>query len=422
MLGSETLIIIISLFFSAFFSGIEIAYVASDKLHLLMDNRKANFLARTLAYITKKPSLFIGTTLIGNTIALVVYGIFMAEAMEPFLGLYFSSGLVLFIQTIISTFLVLIVAEFLPKSLFMINPNKMLQALSLPFAVIYTLVYIPVYIIVTLSKWMIVYVFKWKYEEDQPLIALTDLNYFVQRLNNVKVSDSDSKGDITTLDKEIFDNLINFKDVRVRDCLIPRKEIVAIDKEDGIEALKDAFIKSGHSKVFVYKKSIDNIIGYCHSNQLFKKPDTIQEILSKIIIVPETELASDLLVSFIEKHRSIALVVDEFGGTSGIVSIEDIIEEIFGEIQDEHDDKTLLEEMLSDTLFIFSARQEIDYLNSNYQLKIPEGEYDTLGGYIVHSYEDIPKINQVIQIDNLEITVIERENTRLEKVKVKINS
>ena len=288
--------------------------------------------------------------------------------------------------------------------------------------IIYTIVYIPVFVVVTLSKWVIVYVFKWKYEEDKPLIALTDLNYFVQRLNNVKVSDSDDKGDTTLLDKEIFDNLINFKDVRVRDCLIPRKEIVAIDKEDGIKALKNAFIKSGHSKVFIYKKSIDNIIGYCHSNQLFKKPDTIQEILSNIIIVPETELASDLLVTFIEKHRSIALVVDEFGGTSGIVSIEDIIEEIFGEIQDEHDDENLIEEKLSDNLFIFSARQEIDYLNSNYQLNITDGEYETLGGYILHCHEDIPKINQVIEINNLEITVLERDNSRLEKVKIKVNS
>ncbi|MFK7901129.1 MAG: hemolysin family protein [Cyclobacteriaceae bacterium] len=417
---SPLFVILLMLLLSAFFSGIEMAYVASDKLQLEMDHRKGSFVGKLIGYITDKPSLFIATTLVGNTIALVVYGIFMAKLIEPWLLQYLPSSLVVVAQTIISTLVVLFTAEFLPKSLFLINPNNMLSIFALPFAIVYTVFYIPVAILVTFSKWVIVYLFKWEYEEDKPIMQLTDLSNFVQKLENISVENANDEEIITTIDKEILFNAINFKGVKIRDCLVPRNELVAIDMEDSIEELKAAFIKSGHSKVLIYKKSIDDIVGYCHSTKLFKKPEQIQDILSSIIIVPETAQANDVLVKFIDQHKSIALVVDEFGGTSGIVSLEDILEEILGEIHDEHDKESLLEEKLAPSLFMFSARQEIDHINETYGISLPDGEYETLGGLIITLYEDIPKVNQVIITERFEFTIISREQNKLDKIKVKV--
>jgi len=414
--SSNISIVLISLIFSAMFSGVEIAFVSSDKLHLELLGQQGSLTGKVLARFSKNPSRFIATTLVGNTVALVVYGIFMAAILEPVLDRSLpapinNEGFILLTQTIAATMLVLVTAEFTPKSLFLINPYKMLMLFAVPMQLIYWIMQPVVFVVVTLSKFMIVNVLRLEYSEDKPVFGLTDLNNYLMRLTeNAQVE----------VDTKIFNNALEFKTVRVRECMIPRTEIVAVDVEDGIDDLKKAFMESGHSKILIYRETIDDIIGYCSSQELFKKPKSIKKILTPIIIVPETLLANELMIQFINERKSLALVVDEFGGTSGIVSIEDIIEEIFGEIQDEHDDEDLVEQKVADNMYLLSARHEIDYLNETYQWSIPEGDYDTLGGFILSKYGDFPELNQVIDIPPFSFTITSLEDTRIDVVKMTI--
>jgi CBS domain containing-hemolysin-like protein len=321
--------------------------------------------------------------------------------------------LVFIIQTILATILILVTAEFTPKSIFLINPNLMLRFFSIPFLLIYYLLYPVVMAIVGLSKFFIVYVLKREYSEARPIFGLTDLNNYIK--THLTVQTDEDKDEVNA---RIIHNALEFKKVKIRDCMIPRTEIAAVDTEDGMEALKKSFIESGHSKILVYRESIDDIIGYTHSLELFKKPKSIDAILTPIIIVPETELANELLIQFITEHKSIALVVDEFGGTSGIVTMEDIIEEIFGEIQDEHDVEELVEVALNDRTWLMSARLEIDYLNEKYGWGIPDGEYETLGGYILNLTEDIPGEKEIIETGHFLISIESIHDTRIDTVKV----
>lgn len=360
--------------------------------------------------------------MIGNTISLVVYGIYMAKMIEPLLidnlPLFFQNDVfILLAQTLISTLFVLFIAEFTPKSIFLLNPNGLLSFFALPLWLIYYVTYPIVFFIVSLSKLFIKYVLRLKYEEDKPVFGLTDLDHFVK--NTVQLDHQESK---VELDKKIFNNALEFKTIKVRECMIPRTEVVAVDIEDTIEELKDAFNDSGHSKVLIYKDTIDDVIGYCHSLALFKKPSTIKEILTPIIIVPETMPANELMIQFIQEHKSLALVVDEFGGTSGIVSLEDIIEEIFGEIQDEHDDEDLVEEHVSANSFIFSARLEIDYINDKYFLNLPEGDYDTLGGFILSITENFPQLNEEVSSPPFRFVIESMEENRINLVKLFITN
>ncbi|MFT6035508.1 MAG: putative hemolysin, partial [Marivirga sp.] len=381
---------VISLLFSAFFSGIEIAFISSNKLHIELQSQQGIISGKILSRFLKKPSAFIGTTLVGNTISLVVYGIYMAKLVEPMLinnlPIYLQTDVfILFSQTTVATILVLLVAEFTPKSVFLLNPNGLLSFFAIPLWLIYYLTYPLVVGIVSLSKLFIKYVLRLDYSEDKPVFGLTDLDHFIK--NTTQVDHQENK---VELDKRIFNNALEFKTIKVRECMIPRTEVVAVEIEDSLEELRAAFTDSGHSKVLIYKETIDDVIGYCHSLALFKKPSDIEEILTPIIIVPETMAVNELMIQFIQEHKSLALVVDEFGGTAGIVSLEDIIEEIFGEIQDEHDDEDLVEEKINDSTYSFSARLEIDYLNEKYLLDLPEGDYDTLGGFILSITENFP--------------------------------
>ena len=419
MESSNLTIVLISLAFSAMFSGIEIAFISSDKLHLELRGKQGTWTGKVLARFSKRPSRFIATTLVGNTVALVIYGIFMATILEPVLyrslpEVINNEGFVLLAQTLIATMLVLVTAEFTPKSLFLINPHKMLRLFALPMQLIYWIMQPVVFVVVTLSKLMIVKVLRLEYSEDKPVFGLTDLNNYLRRLmENVENPQVE-------VDTKIFNNALEFKTVRVRECMIPRTEIVAVDVEDSIDELKNAFIESGHSKILIYNETIDDIIGYCSSQELFKKPESIKKILSPIIIAPETLRANELMIQFINERKSLALVVDEFGGTSGIVSIEDIIEEIFGEIQDEHDDEDLIEQQVGEDTYLLSARHEIDYLNETYQWHIPDGDYDTLGGYILSIHEDIPDLNEVIKIPPFVFTITALQDNRIDEVKVKV--
>lgn len=410
--------IITCLLFSAFFSGIEIAFISADKLHIEVMSKNGTFSGKVLSRFATKRSSFLATMLVGNNLSIVLYGILMAKLVEPWLyqvlPLTFTEDIVvLILQSLIATIVVLITAEFLPKSLFLLDPDKMLSFFALPTALVYYALYPVVFLIVGISRFIITKILRFDYSEDKPVFGLTDLNNYVKKniLNIEKETDAE-------IDAKIFNNAIEFKTIRVRECMLPRTEIQAVDVNDDISDLKDAFIETGHSKILVYRDSIDDVIGYCHSLEMFKKPTRIKDILTPIVIVPETMLANELLIQFITEHKSIALVVDEYGGTSGIVTMEDVIEEIFGEIRDEHDDEYLVEEKIDSNNYILSARHEVDYLNDKYSWDLPTGEYDTLGGLILAFHEDIPMVNESILIPPFHFTIFTMEENRIDKVKL----
>ncbi|MFC3416413.1 hemolysin family protein [Algoriphagus hitonicola] len=413
--------VIITLLFSAFFSGVEIAFISSNKLQIELQSKQGLLTGKILSGFVQRPGQFIGTTLLGNTISLVLYGIFMAFLLETPLQNWLPDGLsnaavILILQTFISTIIVLITAEFVPKSLFMLNPNSMLSFFAFPFLTIYYLMYPIVWAVVGLSRFFIKVVLRLEYNEDKPVFTVTDLNSFIQ--NHMNQARSEGKAEIDT---KIFDNAVEFKTVRVRECMIPRTDIVAVEMDDSIEELKEVFAESGHSKIIVYRETIDDVIGYCHQLELFKKPKTIEEILTPIIIAPESALANELLIEFIQERKSLALVVDEFGGTSGIVSMEDIIEEIFGEIEDEYDNDDLIEQKIGDEEYLLSARHEIDYLNDKYDWNLPIGDFETLSGLILNYTENLPKKGESVTIGPYTFTVVAKQDHRIDSVRLKIH-
>ena len=422
--SSDLYIILITLLFSAFFSGIEMAFISANKLQIEVQVKDKNVISRILSGFVHNQDQFLSTILIGNNIALVVYGIFMANFLVPILEKItptaIGSPVVLLIeQTLLATLLVLITAEFLPKSLFIINPNKVLRVLAIPMQIIYYLLYLATMLITGLSKWVIVSLLKLEYDDSKPTYGLIDLNNYIKRISKIN-REEDMLGEaIIDIDEQIFSNALEFKSIRVRDCMIPRTEITAIDiDDDALEELRKSFIDSGHSKILVFKDTIDEIVGYCYALQLFKKPEKIEDIVKDILLVPETMGARDLMKKFIAEHKSLAVVVDEYGGTSGLVSIEDIIEEIIGEIEDEHDIEVLLEEKVDDNCFLFSARLEIDYLNEKYNWRLPLGDYETLGGLILLITEKIPEEGEIATIGEYQMKIIAIEDNRIKEVEL----
>ena len=414
-------IVLLSLLFVALFSGLEIAYITSNRLHIELQSKLGTLNGRILSNLINKPSQFVGTTLIGNTTSLVVYGIAMAYLFEPIIlsllpdGLD-SPGAVLIVQVLWSAIVILVVAEYIPKSFFRLNPHVLLSYLTVPFLFVYYLMYPLVWLIRVLSRWMVTKVLRLDYGEDKPVFKITDLNSFIQ--TSLKTDNTDEQVEIDT---EIFENAVEFRTIRIRDCMVPRTDIVAVEIDEPINELSKVFIESGHSKIVVYKDNIDEVVGYCHHLELFKKPKSIKDILTPIIIVPETALANDLLVQFISERKSLALVVDEFGGTGGIVSMEDVIEKIFGEIEDEYDSDDLLEQKISEQEYLLSARHEIDYLNEKYQWNLPSGEYETLSGLILSMTEEIPRRGDTVTIGEFLFTITTKLDHRIDTVKLKIN-
>lgn len=424
---TDLYIVLITLIFSAFFSGMEIAFISANKLQIEVQAKDKNLISQILSKFVHNKDKFLSTTLIGNNLALVMYGIFMAKLLVPVLesitpAVIGSPIILLLEQTLLATLVVLITAEFIPKSLFIINPNRVLRMLAIPMQIIYYILYLPTIFITSLSRWVIVNVLKKEYDDSKPVYGLTDLNNYIKNISST-TSDDDLGDAIVDIDEQIFSNALEFKSLRVRDCMIPRTEISAIDlNEDSIDDLRDTFIKSGHTKILVYKDSIDDIIGYCHAIQLFKKPDTIEEIVKEIFLVPETMMARDLMLKFISEHKSLAVVVDEYGGTSGLISIEDIIEEIIGEIEDEHDTEVFLEEKITQNCYHLSARLEIDYLNEEYGWNLPTGEFETLGGLVLSITENIPEENEVVLIGKNQAKILSIEDNRINSVELIINS
>lgn len=411
----------ITLVFSAFFSGIEIAYISANKLQIELQKKQGLWTGKIVSKFINKPGQFIGTTLIGNTIMLVLYGIFMAFLLDAPLRRLLPEPLVneaviLFAQTILSTLLVLITGEFLPKSIFLLDPNRMLNFFALPFLIIYSVMYPIVWLIVGLSKGFITQVLRLDYNEEKPVFTITDLNSFIKD----QMRQNRNPGDVE-VDSKIFDNAIEFKTVRVRECMIPRTDIVAVEVSDYIDELRKIFEESGHSKVVIYRESIDEVIGYCHQLELFKKPKSIEDILTPILIAPESALANELLIQFIQERKSLALVVDEFGGTSGLVSMEDLIEEIFGEIDDEYDNEALTEQVIGEQEFLLSARLEIDYVNDKYGWELPYGDFETLSGFILSQTENLPNIGETISYGRFTFTIVSKQAHRIETVRLKIN-
>jgi CBS domain containing-hemolysin-like protein len=298
----------------------------------------------------------------------------------------------------------------------MLDPNRMLNFFALPILIIYSVMYPIVWLIVALSKGFITQVLRLEYNEEKPVFTITDLNSIIKD----QMGQRRSTGNVE-VDSKIFDNAIEFKTVRIRDCMIPRTDIVAVEVSDSIEELKKVFQESGHSKVVIYRESIDEVIGYCHQLELFKKPKTIEDILTPIIIAPESALANELLIQFIQERKSLALVVDEFGGTSGIVSMEDLIEEIFGEIDDEYDNEALTEQLIGELEFLLSARLEIDYLKEKYGWELPDGDYETLSGFILSQTENLPNIGETITYGRFTFTIVSKQAHRIETVRLKIN-
>ncbi len=409
-----------SLVLSAFFSGIEIAFLAADKLGIELCGERKLLAGKVLAGFLKRPNYFITTTLIGNTIALVIYGASMASILEPLLHAYLpstinSNALRLILQTLLSTFGILVFAEFIPKSIFLRSPNRLLAFFALPTAAIAYLLHPLVAVTTAIAKFFIVHVLGQEYQETQPVFGLTDLHTFIK--NSLNLNQKLPVG----VSARIVSNLIDFRKIKVRDCMTPRKEIIAVNITGGIEALRQTVAKSDHAKILVYRNDIDDIIGYCHSKELFKKPKHIESILTPAIIVSEANLASEVMVRLKTEGKSLALVVDEFGGTSGIVSMEDIIEEIVGEIQDEHDVTELLEQKLDECTYLLSARHEINYLNETYNWDIPQGDYDTLGGFIISVTERIPELNETVHIQPFSFTILSIEDTHINTVKVQVS-
>ena len=425
-MSSDTLIIVLSLLFSAFFSGMEIAFVSSNKIHIEIEKKQGGFLSLLLTKITAKPSKFIATMLIGNNIALVVYGLYMGDVLvawftehlptDSTLLYYLFNELSLLTQTVISKLVILITAEFLPKVFFQIYANSLLKLLALPAYVFYFLFSVFSSFVIWISDFVLKTFFKTKGDEVQLAFTKVELgNYISEQMESVEADDE--------VDSEIiiFQNALEFSDIKAREAMVPRTELTAIEIHDTIQNLSTLFTQTGHSKIVVYKNTIDDILGYVHAFDLFKNPKTIKSMLMPVEFVPETMLAKDILNVLSKKHKSLAVVLDEYGGTSGILTVEDIVEELFGEIEDEHDSVALIEEQIDDQSFLFSARLEVDHLNESYKLQLPEHEnYETLGGLIVHHTQEIPEQNQHIKIDNFLFTIEEVSNTKIELIALKI--
>ncbi|MFD2936346.1 hemolysin family protein [Spirosoma flavum] len=411
---------LLALVLAGFFSAVEMAYVSVNRLYFELHSKQGPLSEKLVSNFLKNPILFVGTTLTGNTLFLVLYTVLGVTALNPLLMVVVPTSwaahesVFIILETLILTVIFLPLADYIPKSLALIHPDRFLEALAVPLWIIYKTIAPIVRVLVGMARFFIRYVLRKRNPEIRPVFGLTDLNHYLQQLNQK----ADTEKDVE-VDTKIFNNAIEFRDVRVRDCLVPRTEITAIAVDDTVEELRQAFQDSGHSKIVVYRDTIDDVIGYCHALALFRKPATVEEIITPIITVPETMPAQDLLLRFLSERKSLALVVDEFGGTAGIVSVEDMVEQIFGEIQDEYDtNEDWVEQQLDDTNWVLSARHEIDDLNKTYGWTIPEGGYDTLGGLILATHEDVPRVGEIIEFSPFTFTIISMDGNRIDTVQV----
>jgi putative hemolysin len=399
----------------------EIAFISSNKLRIEIDKGKGHFTGQMLATFSRSPAKLIGALLLGNNIALVIYGIAMANILTPWLGKFFpvspgSALFILLIQTIFATLIILLLAEFLPKALFRINPNAVLAFLAVPLAIFYYLLYPLVFLFTGLSEWILKYIFRVKFTHKERVFTPIDLDEYIR-----EYAENEHHTDEVQQEIQMFQNVIEFRNARLKECMVPRTEIIAIEENDPVTLLKEKFIQFGVSRILVFRDTVDHVIGYVHSFDMFKNPKDSGSIINPILFYPETMPASDVMAQFIRDHKSIAVVVDEFGGTSGIVTLEDIFEEIFGEIQDEFDEEGMVEKMINEKEYIFSGRHEIDYLNEKYKLNLPESdEYETLAGLIIHYHESIPALHETITVKPFHFEILQATETKIEQVRIRI--
>ncbi|MDP2089171.1 MAG: hemolysin family protein [Flavobacteriaceae bacterium] len=406
-------IIIISIFLSAFFSGMEMAFLSANKLQIEIDKKKEGFISKILAKLTNRSSKFITTMLVGNNIVLVIYSIYMGEFILRFLALDgFSEFSILLIQTLISTFLILLLAEFLPKIFFRIYADEALKIFAIPAYLFYIIFHYFSDFITAISDFLLKLVLKSSNTEKPKEFSKVELgNFITQQLEKAK--------DVDEVDSEIqiFQNALEFNNIKAREVMIPRTEINAVEINDDIETLNQLFISSGNSKIIVYDKNLDNVLGYVHAFDMFKKSKNIQQIIKPIEMIPESMRINYVLNMLIKKRKSIAIVLDEYGGTSGLLTVEDIVEVLFGDIEDEHDSIELLENQLSETEFEFSSRLEVDYINDTYKLDLPEDEsYETLGGMLMSYTETIPELGEIIEINQYQFTITKVSSNKIETV------
>ncbi|MGK0324939.1 MAG: CBS domain containing-hemolysin-like protein [Polaribacter sp.] len=413
----ELIIITVSILLSAFFSGMEIAFVSANKMHIELEKKRDGFIPKILRIITQKSSKFITTMLVGNNISLVIYSYYMGGFLLRMLPLNsFNEFSILLIQTIISTIVILVTAEFLPKAIFRIYANEVLKIFAIPAYVFYYLFHFFSEFITIISDFFLRVFFKTNAYEEQTEFSKEELgNYINEQLETGNV-DYDLDSEI-----QIFQNALQFQNVKAREVMVPRTEIVSVEIHETVSNLKNAFIKTGLSKILVYKSSLDDVVGYVNAFELFKNPKTIKSILLPLELVPESMMINDILNTLIKKRKSVAIVIDEYGGTSGMITVEDIVEELFGEIEDEHDSQEFLEQKINDSKFNFSARLEVDYLNEEYNLNISKSEaYETLGGYIIEHTENIPEEKELIEIDHLEFKILKMSGAKIDEVSLKI--
>lgn len=415
----DWVIIVITLLFTAFMSGIEIAFLTSNKLRIELESKQGNINAKIFSSFLKKPSRFLATVLVGTNISVVIYSIYMEHILSDYMGGFIRSEVtILLLSTLISTIILLFVAEYIPKSLFRINSNGALNILAIPYNIVYYLLSPIVYITTGLSEFILTKLFRVRLSKEEITFGKIDLDNYVRQVTET-TSDDEKE-----LDHEIkiFQNALEFSDSKVRDAMIPRTEVVAVEVNSTIAQLSEKFKETRLSKILIYEGNIDRMIGYVYGYDLFKRPKSIRSILWPLMFVPETLHLKEILRLFIAQHKSLAVVVDEFGGTSGLLTIEDVIEEIFGEIDDEHDEEELIEKELSKDEFIFSGRQEIEYINEEYGLSLPvSDDYETLAGMLINNIQRIPDQNETVMIDNVELQVLAVSNARIEKIRVKVH-
>lgn len=411
----QVFIIIISLLFCAFFSGMEIAFLSSSRLKVELERSKGTLTGRILGVFYRKESFFIALLLLANTITLVLFGVNTAVMLDPVIGAYgiTQPSVVLLIQALIASLLVLVLAEFLPKVFVQINPNGFLRFSAPAMFVIYVLLFIPTQFVMAFST-LILRLFKTERSITGKVFSKVDLEHYVQDLSS-RIKDEEELGN----EMEILQNALDFSNIKARDCMIPRTDIVALDVEEDIAILRQTFIDKGLSKILIYRDSVDHIIGYVHSHEMFKMPTSIKQVLLPITFVPSAMAGNELLELFSKQTGNLAVVVDEYGGTAGLVTLEDVIEEIFGEIEDEHDREEGLEEKINENEYRFSARLDIEHLNETYHLGLPESdEYDTLGGLIIHELESIPEAGTVLEFADLTFIIDEVSDRRIEIVRI----
>ncbi len=418
------IIIAISLILSAFFSGMEIAYISSNRLKIELDRKHGLFSSKIISILINNPGHYIATMLVGNNIALVIYGFFVVRILNPVFTTYLNitnDVLMLFLLTVAGTIVILFTAEFLPKTFFRSRPNLSLNIFSVPVMIFYILLYPVTILTIGFTNFVMRFILgmrvRMKSESQNPVFGKIDLDHLVNE-SHLPAEQQQKKDEEP--EKKIFQNALEFSRLKVRDCMVPRTEIEAIEINSSIDELKQICVETGYSKILVFENSIDNIRGYVSSKDLFKDPESIKSKLVPLSIVPETMNVNKLFRKLIKLRKSIALVVDEYGGTSGIITLEDIIEEIFGEIEDEHDTIEFVERQINENEYVFSGRLEIDYLNDKYNLNLPTSEeYDTLAGYIIHHHESIPKLNNLLVIGGYQYRILKVTQIRIELVKVK---